>query len=186
MKKLFGSRQVETPQADKKDQFIPIPDKYLFTEDRHPEEMIESRGPSKPKEKTLLEDLLSQDFMLKGERDAYSSKDMTALGEGLKLIAMEFRQVYDKAILELDEKIEFLRLHLTDTLEEESMALHDKVYHSLSLLKKQKLDLVTQKDLAMTGEGYIEKAYTEYKVGFIRGYGLYLEGEVLFKPTKTL
>ncbi|TFV94483.1 hypothetical protein E4S40_10705 [Algoriphagus kandeliae] len=187
MQKLFGIKPSETKQVTQPEFQETVPDRDLFLEDRHPDELMEiSSHPQKSTEKTLLEDLLSKDYERIGLRDGYETRDLSEMDEGLRVMAMEFRQVYDKALQDLDDKIAFIRLHLTDELEEKSQTLSDQVYHSLDLLLTQKKDMVAQKDLAMVGEGYIEKPYQDYKRGFKRGYKLYLEEKVMFKRTKTL
>lgn len=187
-KKLFGTR----PAAAQPEMSAPIvspayPTKDLFIEDRHPQEFLSPEPVRQTKrEKTILEELLALDYAGMGHKDGYDIHDLAGLDMQLELIATDFRQAFDKALQDIEIQLEPLGIHLTERMREETPELFEKIHTRQDQLVKQKRELMTQKDLAMTGEGYVEKPYRYYKVGFRRGYDLYVEEQLIFKHIKTL
>jgi hypothetical protein len=53
-------------------------------------------------------------------------------------------------------------------------------------LEEQKRDLKQQFDLAILGEGYIEKTVEQYKAGFKKGFRQWTEENLMFQPFYTL
>jgi hypothetical protein len=53
-------------------------------------------------------------------------------------------------------------------------------------LEELKRDLKQQFDLAILGEGYIEKTVEQYKAGFKKGFRQWTEENLMFKPFYTL
>lgn len=186
--KLFG----KTPAAAQSELPAPIvstphPARELFIEDRHPEEFLAPEPVRTIKrEKTILEELLSQDYAGMGHKDGYEIHDLAGLDMQLELVATDFRHVFDKALLSIEAELEPLGIHLTDRVRQDAPELYEKIHTRHDQLVKQKRELMLQKDLAVSGEGYVEKPYRYYKVGFRRGYDLYVEEQLIFKHIKTL
>lgn len=186
--KLFGKRpaagqhEIQAPLVQS-----PIPSRELFLEDRHPAEFLAPEPPKPSKrEKTILEDLLAIDYASRGHKDGYEIHDLSGLDMQLELIATDFRQAFDKALQSIETELEPLRIHLTDRMSQDAPELYEKIHARQDQLIKQKRELTLQKDLAVTGEGYVEKPYRLYKVGFRRGYALFVEEQLIFKHIKTL
>lgn len=186
-KKLFGSRPSAQPVMPSMQDAAMIPARELFIEDRHPQEFLAPDVPKRMKrEKTILEDLLAIDYAGLGQSDGYADHDLALLDLRLELIASDFRQAFDRALQDIESELEQLGVHLTELVEDETPSLFGKIQARHQQLTKQKVELITQKDLAVIGEGYVEKPYRYYKVGFRKGYELYLEEQVIFKHIKTL
>lgn len=186
--KLFGTRSAAAqPAMPAPSEITPIPSRELFIEDRHPGEFLAPESAKPPKrEKTILEDLLAIDYVGIGHQHGYEIHDLAGLDRQLELIATDFRQAFDKAIQSIDIELDSLGIHLSDRVREEAPELYEKIQARHDQLVKQKRDLTVQKDLAVTGEGYVERPYRYYKVGFRRGYDLYVEEQLIFKHIKTL
>ena len=187
-KKLFGSRPAAAqPELSATSVSPASPTKDLFIEDRHPQEFLSPEPVRQTKrEKTILEQLLTLDYMGMGHKDGYEIHDLAGLDMQLELIATDFRQAFDKALQDIEVQLEPLGIHLTERMREDTPELFEKIHTRKEQLVKQKRELMTQKDLALTGEGYVEKPYRYYKVGFRRGYDLYVEERLIFKHIKTL
>lgn len=186
--KLFGTRpataQPEMPAPILSPTF---PKRDLFIEDREPREFLSPEPVRLTKrEKTILEELLALDYAGMGHKDGYEIHDLAGLDMQLELIATDFRQAFDKALQDIEVQLEPLGIHLTDRMREETPELFEKIHTRQDQLVKQKRELMTQKDLALTGEGFVEKPYRYYKAGFRRGYDLYVEEQLIFKHIKTL
>lgn len=187
-KKLFGTRPAAAqPAMPSTIDTLITPTKELFIEDRHPHEFLAPEPTKKGKrEKTILEDLLATDYEGLGHRDGYEDHDLSLLDMRLELIASDFRQAFDRALQEIEMELEPLGIHLTERTQLETPELYERIHTRQDQLIKQKRELMTQKDLAVIGEGFVEKPYRYYKAGFRRGYGLYVEEQLIFKHIKTL
>jgi hypothetical protein len=187
-KKLFGTSpapaQTEIPTISG----IPaFPTRELFIEDRDPREFLAPEPPKKTRrERTILEELLSIDYAGTGHKDGYEIHDLAGLDMQLELIASDFRQAFDKALQDIEAELEPLGIHLTERVQQGAPELYEKIHTRQDQLVKQKRDLILQKDLAVTGEGFIEKPHRYYMAGFRRGYDLYVEEQLIFKHIKTL
>lgn len=184
--RLFGKRpafiQTEAPATI--DAAHPIA-KELFIEDRAPHEFeVAQQLPAK--QKTILHDLLQKDYHTMGHRDGHRLHDLTRQDLQLEIIAAEFRQAYDMALQDIEIQLEQICMHLTEKVAAEAPDIHEKLQTRHDQLVKQKRELMLQKDLAVTGEGFVEKSVRYYKAGFREGFDLYVEGELIFKHIKTL
>lgn len=186
--KIFGTRpaaaQPELPAPSVSPAF---PKRELFVEDREPGEFL-SPEPARltKREKTILEELLALDYAGMGHKDGYEIHALEGLDMQLELIATDFRQAFDKALQDIEIQLEPLGIHLTERMKEETPELYEKIHTRQDQLVKQRRELMQQKDLAITGEGFVEKPYRYYKAGFRRGYDLYVEEQLIFKHIKTL
>lgn len=187
-KKIFGSaKEVTTPQLPTIPEAATGPVKELFVEERHPTEFLAPDPPQRRKrEKTILEDLLAIDYAALGQKEGYEQHDLSKLDMQLDLLVSDFRLAFDRALQDIEVELEPLGIHLTDRVKEETPELFAKIRVRQEQLIKQRSELLTQKDLAVTGEGFIEKPYRYYKSGFRRGYDLYVEEQLIFKHIKTL
>lgn len=187
-KKLFGQKDLATkPEELDIISKTPAPARELFIEDRHPDEFLAPPVPKEIKrEKTLLQDLLERDYLAMGHKDGYETHDLSRMELGKELIASDFRLALDQALQDIEGQLEILAKHLTEMAQEIAPGLYEKSHTRHDQLVKQKRDLMLQKDLAVAGDGYVEKPWKYYKAGFIKGYDLYLEEEVIFKHIKTL
>lgn len=186
--KLFGKRPVAVQtEAPAVMETAPKIAKDLFVEDRHPEEFGMQEAAEKSRsEKTILEGLLDRDYQEMGHRDGYHMHDLSWREMRLELIAADFRQAFDMALQDIDIQLDQLGMHLTAILEEEAPDLHKKIQIRHDQLVRQRRELMLQKDLAVTGEGFVEKSAKYYKAGFREGYDLYIQEELIFKHIKTL
>lgn len=194
--KLFGKKapasvepqsQLLTPSEPMATQ-VPQINKSLFTEDRHPSELfpIQDSMDQKRSKKSLLEDLKSKDYYGMGMRDGLDDPNFETMDENVNLIACNFKEVYSKAIQEIDDHL----LKIERTLVPQFEELMPYEYRELMLQKEklegQKRDLKQQFDLAAVGEGYIEKSVELYKAGFKKGFRQWSNENLMFKPFNTL
>jgi hypothetical protein len=180
--RLFGKRpaaaQVQVAPAVLE---TPVVDRALFVEE--PEQEV-SKGI--PEDETVLADLLVRDYESMGRKDGHEYHDLDRMEFQLELIAADFRQAYDKELQEVEHQMSELEPYLVDKTREVAPDLFVKLETKhKSLLRKQR-DLLLQKDLAMTGEGYIESAVKYYKAGFLSGFGLRMKEDVIFKHVKIM
>lgn len=161
--------------------------KDLFIEERHPRE-FEAQPPQEvaAKEQTILEALLERDYRAMGHRDGYHMHHFSRMDLQLEVIAADFRQAYDMALQEVEIQLEVLGIHLSDRMESTAPDMHEKIQTRHDQLVKQKRELMLQKDLAVTGEGFVERSAKYYQAGFREGYDLYVQEEVIFKHIKTI
>lgn len=187
-KKIFGSgKEVTTPQLPTIPEATTGPVRELFVEERHPTEFLAPDQPQRKKrERTILEELLAIDYADLGRKEGYMHHDLSRMDQQLDLLVSDFRLAFDQALQEIESQLEPLGIHLTDRMKEETPELFAKIQVRQEQLMKQRSDLLTQKDLAVTGEGFIEKPYRYYKSGFRQGYELYIEEQLIFKHIKTL
>jgi hypothetical protein len=187
--KLFGKRPVESKttaihQATEPEK--PVVPRDLFIEDRDPS-FFEADTRSAPKiERSLLQDILSLDYEAMGRTAGYSLHDLGRMDEQLDKIASEFRLAYARAIQDLDIEMDGLERHITDRLEAETPDTYRRIKGRYDLCVREKRELMLQRDLAVTGEGYMEKATRYFQSGFRAGYDLYIEEKLLFKHPKTV
>jgi hypothetical protein len=193
--KLFGKKapvlvepqsQILTPSEPMASQ-IPQIDKSLFTEDRHPSELFPiMEESSKSSKRSLLEDLKSRSYFSMGKRDGYEDHNFEVMDLNVNLIACDFKEVYAQAVQEIDEQIFKIERALDPKFEREMPLEYREVTMQKEQLEEQKRDLKQQFDLAVLGEGYIEKSIEQYKAGFRKGFGLWKEENLMFKPFNTL
>lgn len=162
--------------------------KHLFIEDRHPRDLDrqEDGALKKSERETILQHLLDRDYRSLGRLDGYKMCHLSKMEEGVELIASDFRQAYDMALQDFQVEIDSLDIQLKPELEELMPDIYEKIRSRLDQLIMQKTDLMLQKDLAVTGEGYLEKPVKYYKAGFREGYDLYVQEKLMFKHVKTL
>jgi len=179
--RIFEKRPVAIASA-------PSIDKALFIEESEPvmKSTQETFPKAKVEERTLLEQLLGRDYTLMGERDGYAMHHLDRMDMELSKIAADFRQVYDMAIQDIETQIGDLEKYLSDRVAAETPGLYEQMQSRHDQLARQKQDILLQKDFAMTGEGYVERAFQYYKSGFHTGFALYAGEKSLFKHTKTL
>ena len=185
--RIFGKR-IDTPSFRQVEEERPEMPKDLFIEERHPRELESPDYQRKTarQEKSLLASLLDRDYESMGHKDGYRMHDLCRLEEQLEIIAADFRQVIDMALQDIEIQLDKLRMHLTDKMEVEASDLYEKMHTRDDQLVKQKRELMLQKDLAISGQGFVERPFKYYKAGFKRGYDLYIQEELIFKHIKTL
>jgi hypothetical protein len=194
--KLFGKKapasvepqsQVLTP-TESMATTVPMIDKSLFTEDRHPSELfpIPDSMSSKKSKKSLLEDLKSKNYYAMGMRDGLDDPNLETMDHHVNLIACDFREVYSQAIQEIDEQLLKIERTLVPQFEEMMPFEYREVNLQKEMLEEQKRDLKQQFDLAAMGEGYIEKSVEQYKAGFRKGFRQWTSENLMFKPFNTL
>ncbi|WP_439490542.1 hypothetical protein [Algoriphagus sp.] len=193
--KLFSKAapvQVEqnaVPNNSDNDMLTQLPqiDKSLFTEDRHPSEIfpIQDQGQGSAK-KSILEDLKARNYFAMGRRDGHEDHNFETMDQNVNLIACDFKEVYARAIEEIDEHLFKIERILDPKFEKEMPLEYREVIKQQEQLLEQKRDLKQQFDLAVLGEGYIEKSVQQYKAGFKKGYKLWTEENLMFKPFNTL
>ena len=193
--RLFGKKapaQVEqnsqtlTPTQEM-EQYVPKIDQSLFTEDRHPSElfpMVEEQ--SKSSKKSLLEDLKSQNYYAMGKRDGHEDHNFEVMDQNVNLISCDFKEVYAQAVQEIDAQLFKIERTLDPKFESEMPYEYREISLRKGQLMEQKRDLKQQFDLAVMGEGYIEKSVQQYKAGFRKGVSLWKEESLMFQPFKTL
>lgn len=183
--RLFGKRPAaaqvqETPATLE----TPLVDRALFIEE--PEAEAGKVGGISQERGTVLADLLEVDYESMGWKDGHDYHDLDRMEFQMELIAADFRQAYDRELQEIGHQLEVLEPYLVEKMKAEAPDLYSKIETKhKSLLKKQR-DLMLQKDLAVTGEGYIEPAIKRYKAGYLSGFGTKLQGDVLFKHVKII
>lgn len=167
---------------------VPMIDKSLFTEDRHPSELfpVSDSLASKKSKKSLLEDLKSKNYYAMGMRDGYDDPNFETMNQNVNLIACDYKEVYALAIQEIDEQLLKIERTLVPQFEEQMPFEYREVKLQKEMLEEQKRDLKQQFDLATLGEGYIEKSVEQYKAGFRKGLRQWTDEVVLFKPFSTL
>lgn len=185
--KLFRKRpvaaQIEAPAMGIASEIS----KDLFIEERHPRELeVQQPQQVKTMERTILETLLERDYRAMGHRDGYHMHHFGRMDLQLEVIAADFRQAYDMALQDVEIQLEDLSVHLSDRTASVAPDLHEKIQSKYDQLVRQKRELMLQKDLAMTGEGYVERSAKYYKAGFREGYDLYIQEELIFKHIKTI
>lgn len=194
--KLFGKKapapvepqsQVLTP-TESMATTVPMIDKSLFTEDRHPSELfpIPDSLTTKKSKKSLLEDLKSKNYYAMGMRDGLDDPNLETMDHHVNLIACDFREVYSQAIQEIDEQLLKIERTLVPQFEEMMPFEYREVNLQKEMLEEQKRDLKQQFDLAAMGEGYIEKSVEQYKAGFRKGFRQWTSENLMFKPFNTL
>jgi hypothetical protein len=185
--KLFGKRTApitSTTAPEMEKEFIP---KDLFIEDRDPKFIEGETEKAEPRsELPLLDRLLGRDYHAMGYRDGYHIKDLGRMDKQVEIIISDFRLAYDKIIQELDLAMETLKPHLTEHMKEEAPELYSRYRISMDYYGQKKQEMYLQKDLAATGEGYIEHSVRCYKAGFIEGLTFYTEEEKMFKHFKLI
>ena len=194
--KLFGKKapasveqqsQVLTP-IESMATTVPMIDKSLFTEDRHPSELfpVTDSITTKKSKKSLLEDLKSKNYYAMGKRDGYDDPNFETMNQNITLIACDYKEVYAVAIQEIDEQLLKIERTLVPQFEEQMPFEYREVKLQKEMLEEQKRDLKQQFDLATLGEGYIEKSVEQYRAGFRKGLRQWTDEVVLFKPFSTL
>lgn len=194
--KLFGKKapvsveqhsQVLTP-TESMATTVPIIDKSLFTEDRHPSELfpVTDSITTKKSKKSLLEDLKSKNYYAMGMRDGYDDPNFETMNQNINLIACDYKEVYAVAIQEIDEQLLKIERTLVPQFEEQMPFEYREVKLQKEMLEEQKRDLKQQFDLAALGEGYLEKSVQQYRAGFRKGLRQWTDEVVLFKPFSTL
>jgi len=165
----------------------PFIDKSLFTEDRHPSELFPIvEESSKVSKRSLLEDLKSQNYYAMGKRDGHEDHSFEVMDQNVNLIACDFKEVYSRAIQEIDEQLFKIERTLDPKFENEMPLEYREVTMQKEQLEKQKRDIMQQFDFAVLGEGYIEKSVQQYKAGFRKGFSLWKDENLMFHPFKTL
>lgn len=193
--KLFGKKAPSTVEptsqnfnpTQEMEQQVPLIDKSLFTEDRHPSElfpMVEEQ--SKSSKRSLLEDLKSQNYYAMGKRDGHEDHNFEVMDQNVNLISCDFKEVYAQAVQEIDRQLFKIEKTLDPKFESEMPHEYREVSIQKEQLEEQKRDLKQQFDLAVLGEGYIEKSVQQYKAGFRKGVSLWKEENLMFQPFKTL
>lgn len=183
--KLFGKRPAaayvqEAPAMME----TPVIDRALFVEEPPREER--GHTATLAEEGTVLASLLVRDYQSMGRKDGYEYHDLDRMDFQMELIAADFRQAYDKELQEVEHQMAELEPYLVEKIKLEAPDLYIKIETKhKSLLKKQR-ELMLQKDLAMTGEGYIEPAVKYYKAGFLSGFGVKMKEDILFKHVKIM
>ncbi|MCH6198573.1 hypothetical protein MMU07_03205 [Aquiflexum sp. LQ15W] len=167
---------------------VPMIDKSLFTEDRHPSELfpVPDSLATKKSKKSLLEDLKSKNYYAMGMRDGYDDPNFETMNQNVNLIACDYKEVYAVAIQEIDEHLLKIERTLVPQFEEQMPFEYREVKLQKEMLEEHKRDLKQQFDLAALGEGYIEKSVEQYRAGFRKGLRQWTDEVVLFKPFSTL
>lgn len=188
-KRLFGIKDVATspeisPAAEATKVHVP---RGLFVDESDPGlfDPVQFDAP-RPKPKRLLDELLAKDYEQMGKEAGYKLHDLTLMDTQLKKITADFRLAFERAIQDLEVEMDGLRKHLTDRLKEEAESIYVDFQTRLDQCERQRKELMLQKDLVVTGDGYIEMPWTYFKSGFLKGYSLFAEEELIFKHTKTL
>lgn len=185
--KLFGKKKeaistTVSPEMEK--ELVP---KEIFIEERDPFILeIEDKISPAPEDQPILGKLLSRDYRELGFKDGYHLHDLGRLQMQLDIIASDFRQACDRVMQDLTLAMEVLKPHLTERMESEIPELYLKSKTTMEYYESKKRELQMEKDLAVLGEGYIERSVRYYKAGFIEGYTFYLEDEKMFKPFKLI
>ncbi|WP_162342685.1 hypothetical protein [Cyclobacterium salsum] len=186
--KLFGKKapvSVEQPPVTSEPMVSQLPqiDKSLFTEERHPDELFSSNDPIKQKKsrKSILEDLKAQDYYTMGMSDGLEDHNFETMNQNVNLIACDFKEVYSLAIQEIDEHLFKIERTLDPKFEQEMPQEYREVLMQKEKLEEQKRDLKQQFDLAVMGEGYLEKSVERYKAGFRKGFKQWSEENLMFK-----
>lgn len=194
--KLFGKKapvqveqnsQTQTPTQEM-EQHVPKIDQSLFTEDRHPSELfpILEREPAKNSKRSLLEELKAQNYYAMGKRDGYEDPNFEVMDQNVNLIACDFKEIYAQAVQEIDQQLFKIERILDPKFESEMPMEYREVNKQREQLEEQKRDLKQQFDLAVLGEGYIEKSVQQYRAGFRKGFSLWKNENLMFQPFKTL
>ena len=167
---------------------VPYIDKSIFTEERHPSELFPSSDSldQKLSKKSLLEDLKSVDYYSMGMRDGFDDPTFETMEQNVNLIACDFKEVYAQAIQEIDDQLLKIERTLVPQFEELMPYEYREVILQKERLQEQKRDLKQQFDLAAVGEGYIEKSVERYKAGFKKGFRMWSNENLMFKPFNTL
>jgi hypothetical protein len=190
--KLFGKKAPTMVEQDKVAMdpmmaSIPQIDKSIFIEDRDPTVLFPVQESIRPKpRKSILDDLKSEDYYGMGKRDGYEDHQLTLQDMQVDIIASRFKEEFHKALEDIEERISMMGMYLTPELQLAMPEQHELIHTKHDLLIKQKRTLMLQMDLAVTGEGYIEKSVRYYKAGFRKGMALYLEEKLLFDQSKSL
>lgn len=182
--RLFGTRPAAAQTIAPATVEVPRIDRALFIEESEPRLTPKATEPKR--EKTILEALLKRDYALLGEQDGYKMHDLDRMDLELEKIAADYRQAYDMALQDIEGEIGALGKFLGERMEKEAPELYEQMHSRQDQLVRQKRDLILQKDLAMTGEGYIERAFKYYRSGFRKGFELYACEKVIFGHIKTL
>ncbi|RZS97150.1 hypothetical protein [Cecembia calidifontis] len=185
--KLFGKRTepIISPTAPEMEKEL-IP-RDLFIEERDPKFIEGEKTKVEPQsERSLLDRLLDRDYHAMGHKDGYHLKDLGRMDKQVEIIISDFRLAYDKIIQDLDLAMEALKPHLTERMKEEAPELYSRYRISMDYYGQKKQEMYLQKDLAATGEGYIEYSVRCYKAGFIEGFTFYTEEEKMFKHFKLI
>lgn len=167
---------------------VPLIDKSLFTEDRHPDELFSSleSAPQKKSRKSILEDLKSRNYHTMGMRDALDDHNFETMDHHVNLIACDFKEVYSQAIQEIDDHLLKIDRTLNPHFEAQMPHEYREVFLQKEKLEEQKRDLRQQFDLTALGEGYIEKSVEQYKAGFRKGFKQWSDENLMFTPFNTL
>jgi hypothetical protein len=195
-RKLFGrkaptsvepSNQTSNPTQEMEQQ-TPLIDKSLFIEDRHPSELFPSLGeePAQPSKRSLLGELKSLNYYAMGKRDGLEDPNFEVMEQNVNLIACDFKEVFSQAIQEIDEQLFKIERILDPRFESEMPMEYREVSKQREQLEEQKRDLKQQFDMAVLGEGYIEKSVQQYKAGYRKGFSLWKNENLMFQPFKTL
>jgi hypothetical protein len=162
---------------------IPQVDKSIFIDDRDLMALFPTeRVPQKVAPRRILDDLKSKDYFGMGKRDGYDEHDLGIMEMHVDIITSDFREAFHGAIEEIEESIAKLGMYLTSELQEAMPEQHEQIHTKHDLLIKQRRELTLQLDLAVAGEGYIEKYVRYYRAGFRKGQSLFIE-EKLLVPT---
>lgn len=181
--RIFGKKAVDVKATELTQPSVP---RDLFIEDRDPDFFQSELKSSPEREKSLLDDLLSWDYEAMGRAAGYALHDLSRMDEQLDKIASEFRLAYARAIQDLEFEMDGLEKHLTERMEAEAPDTFRKIKGKHELCARQKRELMLQRDLAVTGEGYMEKATRYFRAGFREGYDLFIEEKLIFKRIKPI
>ncbi|EMS33831.1 hypothetical protein C943_04150 [Mariniradius saccharolyticus AK6] len=120
-----------------------------------------------------------------GLRDGLEDHNFEVMDQNVNLIACDFKEVYAQAIQEIDEHLLKIEKVLNPMFQQQMPHEYREVKLQKEMLEEQKRDLKQQFDLAAVSEGYIEKSVEQYRAGFRKGFNLWINENLLFKPTKT-
>lgn len=180
--RLFGKKPATAAQEKPAVLEAPLVDRALFVEEPQPQ--LEPKVPRT--EITVLAALLERDYEDMGQKHGYEYHDLDRMEFQMELIAADYRKAYDKELEETEHQLSEIEPYLVEKTREKAPDLYTKLETKHKSLTRKQRDMRLQKDLAMTGEGYIESAVKYYKAGFLAGMELYLKRELLFKHVKIM
>ena len=189
--RLFGKKAPATVEQTITDKFetsplsqVPQIDKSLFIEDRHPKDITRSIEASHIGPIGILEDLKERDYFSLGRRHGYEDRSIDVMEEHVDIIASEFKEAFYAALEDLDEKIDDLAIYLTDEIKKVMPHQYEEIHTKQDKLVKQKREILSQIDLAVLGEGYIERSVRLYRAGFKKGFAFFAQEELLTPHSK--
>lgn len=134
-----------------------------------------------PSKLNALEEIIARNFVNEGFSDGYESHNVGLLANRMESMVAEYRLVFRSQIQQIDALITELQPYLMDEVKVHMKEQYVRILAQHDQLKLEKAALEGELELAVKGEGLIEKAICDYRLGFEKGFALFTDERLLTK-----